>query len=476
MSDEKYLKGGEKMIVAPEWFANGSTVSALKTIRDKVEGKGFSDLMSANMVSNGQRASITESEDDRNLGKLRESLGSLSEEQLDGLTEILNEINNMIENTDNKGLSQSELMTFITENLNDDQIDLLEGQLGVEDQEVLMNLIKKLLEIDHIGEDKSDKTQKPTDQYTNFYSSDSYLLQNSIVQKSQNTEDALAEKVKSLVEQTEKMVQQIQNQPINNRDYKQILQLLKQWSQMNNQSLHAAQNLLSEATNEKSNEIWSKLLANFQNRTSMQQHYGSTQKVTQQDVKRWIEAAMERIEPAIKQEQAQIVRNDTANQQVQSKVQQYVIHLSQTNSDQQLVQKQLIDQFQQVMQKSNFMKLASGANQLMLKLQPEHLGDITVKLTQINGEMTVKMIASTHGAKELLEGNLKQLRHMFSPQQVIIEKQENFSQVNQEELTDDNLNSQEEDQQEQTHDQEQEETNSEHQNLSFHDILMDAKV
>ncbi|WP_163579857.1 flagellar hook-length control protein FliK [Gracilibacillus saliphilus] len=464
------------MIVAPEWFANGSTVSALKTIRDKVEGKGFSDLMSANMVSNGQRASITESEDDRNLGKLRESLGSLSEEQLDGLTEILNEINNMIENTDNKGLSQSELMTFITENLNDDQIDLLEGQLGVEDQEVLMNLIKKLLEIDHIGEDKSDKTQKPTDQYTNFYSSDSYLLQNSIVQKSQNTEDALAEKVKSLVEQTEKMVQQIQNQPINNRDYKQILQLLKQWSQMNNQSLHAAQNLLSEATNEKSNEIWSKLLANFQNRTSMQQHYGSTQKVTQQDVKRWIEAAMERIEPAIKQEQAQIVRNDTANQQVQSKVQQYVIHLSQTNSDQQLVQKQLIDQFQQVMQKSNFMKLASGANQLMLKLQPEHLGDITVKLTQINGEMTVKMIASTHGAKELLEGNLKQLRHMFSPQQVIIEKQENFSQVNQEELTDDNLNSQEEDQQEQTHDQEQEETNSEHQNLSFHDILMDAKV
>ncbi|MFD2657200.1 flagellar hook-length control protein FliK [Gracilibacillus thailandensis] len=464
------------MIVAPEWFANGSAVSALNTIRDKVEGKGFSDLMSANMASNRQQARITEPEDDRKLVKLRESLGSLSEEQLDRLTEIINMINNKLANTDNKGLSQEELMTFIRENLNVDQIELLEGQLEVEDREIVMDVIKKLLEIDHVGESRSGETQKTTEQYTNFYSSDSFLVQNSIVQKSQSTEDALAEKAKSLVEQTEKMVQQIQNQTINNRDYKQILQLLKQWSQMNNQTLNAAQNLLSEATNEKSSEIWSKLLANFQNRKSMQQHYGSTQRVTQQDVKRWIEGAMERIEPAIKQEQAQIVRNDTGNQQVQSKIQQYVIHLSQTNSDQQLVQKQLIDQFQQVMQKSNFMKLSSGANQLMLRIQPEHLGDITVKLTQINGEMTVKMIASTQGAKELLEGNLKQLRHMFSPQQVIIEKQENLAQANQEELTDDNLNSQGEEQQEQTNDQEQEETNSEHQNLSFHDILMDAKV
>ncbi|WP_018932670.1 flagellar hook-length control protein FliK [Gracilibacillus lacisalsi] len=470
------------MIVAPEWFANGSAVSALNTIRDKVEGKGFSDLMSSNMINNRQLASISEPEADKRLvnlidtESLRESLGSLSEEQLDGIADILNMINNKLENTDNKALSQGELMTFITENLNDDQIDLLEGQLEVEDQEVLMDLIKKLLEIDHIGESKFGETQKTPEQYTNFYFSDSFLVQNNIVQKNQSREDALTEKAKSLVEQTEKMLQQIQNQTISSRDYKQILQLLKQWSQMNNQSLHAAQNLLTEATNEKSNEIWSKLLANFQNRTSMQQHYGSTQKVTQQDVKRWIEGAMERIEPVMKQEQAQIVRNDTGTQQVQSKVQQYVIHLSQTNSDQQIVQKQLIDQFQQVMQKSNFMKLASGTNQLMLKLQPEHLGDITVKLTQINGEMTVKMIASTQGAKELLEGNLKQLRHMFSPQQVIIEKQENFSQVNQEELTDDNLNSQGEDQQEQTNDQEQEENNAEHQNLSFHDILMDAKV
>ncbi|WP_208592495.1 flagellar hook-length control protein FliK [Gracilibacillus suaedae] len=458
------------MIVAPEWFANGSAVPTLKTIRDKVEGKGFSDLMSANMASNRQQASLTEPDGDTNTVKLidteslRDTLGSLSEEQLNGLTELINMINNNSEHTDNEGLSQEELMTFIKENLNDDQIELLEGQL-----EVLADLIKKLLEVDHIGKSTGG-------QDTNLYFKDAYLVQNSIVQQSQNTEVVLGEKTTTLVEQTEKIVQQIQNQTINNRDYKQILQLLKQWSQMNHQTLQAAQNLLSEATNEKSSEIWSKLLANFQNRRSMQQHYGSTQKVTQQDVKRWIESAMERIEPISKQEQSQVVRNDTGSQQVQSKIQQYVIHLSQTNSDQQLAQKQLIDQFQQVMQKSNFMKLSSGANQLMIRLQPKHLGDVTVKLTQINGEMTVKMIASTQGAKELLEGNLKQLRHMFSPQQVIIEKQENFTQINQEELTDDNLNSQEEEKQQQQDDQKEEESYSDNQNLSFHDMLMDAKV
>ncbi|QGH34539.1 hypothetical protein GI584_11075 [Gracilibacillus salitolerans] len=466
------------MIVAPEMLSNSSAISSLKTIRGKAEGNAFSDLMSLNLTNYRQQANQTDSISDTNLGKLtdkaliRESLESLSEEQLNGLIEIIDTINSKLKDN-GQSLSSEELMTFITEQLDEDQVELLAEQVETKDQEGLVDLIKNFLEkINNIGQSQQEV---PVGQSNSINFSDEYLVKNNLVQKNLSTEAVLDENAKSLVEQTKKILQQIQNQTISNRDYKQILQWLKQWSQMNNQTLNAAQNLLSETTNEKSNEIWSKLLSNFNSRESMQQHYGSIQKVTQQDVKRWIDSAMDRLEAASKLDQVQVVRNDSGNQQVQSKIQQYVIHLSHTNSDQQLVQKQLIDQFQQVMQKSNFMKLSSGANQLMIRLQPEHLGDVTVKLTQINGEMTVKMIASTQGTKELLEGNIKQLRHMFSPQQVVIEKQENYSQISQEELTDDNLNSQEEEQQEQQNDHEEKESNHD-QNQSFHDLLMDAKV
>ncbi|SFM32216.1 hook-length control protein FliK [Gracilibacillus orientalis] len=462
------------MMIASEWLTNGSAIPSPKAIRDKARGNAFSDLMSSNMISYNQEANVADSDSTLNLVKLtdkaliQESLDNLSAEQLNGITEIIDMINNKLE-TDGQTLSTEEIMTFISEDLNEEQIEVLGGLLEAEDQEVLAELIKKFLEqIESIGQSQQEKVSMEQPYRLSF--SDGILVQNNF-----STEAVLDKNAISRVEQTEKILQQIQNQTLSSRDYKQMLQLLKQWSQMSNQTLNAAQKLLSEATNDKSSEIWSKLLSNFNNRQSMQQHYGSIQKVTQQDVKRWSDNAMERLEPVMKQDQAHIVRNDTGNQQVQSKIQQYVIHLSHTNSDQPLVQKQLIDQFQQVMQKSNFMKLPNGANQLMIRLQPEHLGDITVKLTQINGEMTVKMIASTHGAKELLEGNLNQLRHMFSPQQVIIEKQENSSQVSQEELTDDNLNSQEEEQQEQHNDHE-EESNQDNQNQSFHDMLMDAKV
>ncbi|MGP4040296.1 flagellar hook-length control protein FliK [Gracilibacillus sp. D59] len=462
------------MIVASNLLTNGSASPMSKPIRDKVEGNAFSDFMSVKTTRYRQQASLTDSDSATNLeklrdkGSIRESLDSLTEEQLNEITAIINEINNKLE-TSEKALSTEEFMTNIMEDLNEEQIESLGSQLGAEDQGLAV-LIKKFLEqINNIGQNQREEAA--LEQTNSFSLGAGYQVQNNLTKELILNEQAI-----SLVEKTDKILQQLQNQPINNRDFKQILQLLKQWSQMNNQTLNAAQNLLSETTNDKSSEIWSKLLSNFTNRQSMQRHYGSIQKVTQQDVKRWIDNAMERLEHASKQESVQLVRNDTGNQQVQSKVQQYVIHLSQTNSEQQAVQKQLVDQFQQVMQKSNFMKLSNGANQLLIRLQPEHLGDVTVKLTQINGEMMVKMIASTQGAKELLEGSLNQLRHMFSPQQVVIEKQESYSQINQEEMLDDNLNSQDDEQQEQHNDHEEEDSHHDNQNQSFHDMLMDAKV
>lgn len=161
---------------------------------------------------------------------------------------------------------------------------------------------------------------------------------------------------------------------------------------------------------------------------------------------------------------------------VHSKIQQYIIYTQQTNTDNEMVQKQLLDQFQQIMVKSNFLQRGNGINQLMVRLHPEQLGDITLKLTQVNGEMTVKMIVSSQATKDLLEGNLQQLRHMFSPHQVLIEKQDSSNllahseEMNLAEQYDEENSQDEQNSFSEEHGGENEEA------TDFHQLLMDAKV
>ncbi|GAE91627.1 flagellar hook-length control protein FliK [Gracilibacillus boraciitolerans JCM 21714] len=293
-----------------------------------------------------------------------------------------------------------------------------------------------------------------------------------------NTKDQ-SEKVTSIVNQVEALLNKLEQNKLTNQDVKQLQDVLKQWSQLDQSAKTNAQALLAATAHPKSNEVWNKLLENFQNRLALEKNYGQSQKVTQQDIAKWISNALENQGGNINQEQSQSKTElqTLMNQQVNSKVQQFVIHTQQTNTDQQLAQKQLMEQFQQAIQKSNFMKMTNGASQLMLRLQPEHLGDVMVKLTQVNGEMIVKMIVASQGAKELLEGNLNQLRHMFSPQQVVIERQENLTQTGQEKLSDENNDSLDENSQNQSDQHDGQQNDSEEQEqINFHDLLMDAKV
>ncbi|MGN8644996.1 flagellar hook-length control protein FliK [Gracilibacillus sp. HCP3S3_G5_1] len=458
------------MIIATEWLANSSAIQPANTIRSKTANANFSDLLLSGLTNSNQRSSLTGyDEETTSDSSFQELIANLSKDDLLALTNILETINGQLE-TEEFDITAEEL---ITENLTEDQLETIAEQLGLESPEALSDIITQLLE--QIQRLRDNQQLEASMSYHSVYPSDGYLVRNNVVQQ-QNGNGVLTDNILPLIGQTEKLLQQIQNQTMHKLDYKEILQLLKQWSQMNNQTLNVAQTLLSEESNGNKSELWSKLLSNFNSRQSMEQHYGNVQKVTQHDVKRWIENAMERLELASKQEQTQSLRSD-ALQQIQSKVQQYSIHLSLTNNEEQVVHKQLMNQLQQVMKNSNFMKLSNGSNQLMIRLHPEHLGEVTVKLTQINGEMTVKMITSTQAAKELLEGNMNQLRHMFSPQQVLVEKQENYSQTSQDKLTDDSTNSQENDNQQQHSDHEEQESHHESQeHQSFHDVLMDAKV
>lgn len=206
-----------------------------------------------------------------------------------------------------------------------------------------------------------------------------------------------------------------------------ILELLQQWSMIEQKMLSSNtvtdQVIEGEGTNVKVNQAWHDILQAYQKRTKLmsKQQFQSDAQVTTKDVVKWIENALKNQPLSDKP----IVSGEMnyQNNGVMHKLEQYVIYVN-PNQSGHTVEQQLMEQFQQVIKTSKFLAMPNGINQLSIALRPENLGEMMVRLTEINGEMTVKIVVSTQAAKEMLESNMHQLRHMFSPQQVIIERQD----------------------------------------------------
>jgi flagellar hook-length control protein FliK len=104
-----------------------------------------------------------------------------------------------------------------------------------------------------------------------------------------------------------------------------------------------------------------------------------------------------------------------------------IISLNETASKS-TVNQQFVQQLLEVMKDSKFTRLANGQSQLIFRLHPEHLGTLTIKLVQENGELMAKIIASSTSAKELIEANIQQIRHAIPAQNITIEKFDVFTQ------------------------------------------------
>ncbi|SHN16226.1 flagellar hook-length control protein FliK [Gracilibacillus kekensis] len=449
------------MHVAANLLINPVTPEMKGPIRSELNGNtSFQKQLLS--ISNSQTAELNKNELETLLSKLPEGF------DLETLKQIKDVLNNLdldleklistLENADSE-----EISSMFTE----EQLTLLKGyNSNNSNKEHELSILGQIMEVISAHEQQVNN---------------SFINQILLAPSNNVNGESNATKIDAMVKKVEVLLTKLEQNKLSQHDFKQLNEMLRQWSQLDSNAKGNAQALLAAMTPTKTNEIWNKLLENFQNRMAMEKNYGQSQKVTQQDIAKWISGAMENQGSSMNQEQAlSQTRSELQtlmNQQVNSKVQQYVIHTQQTNTEQQVAQKQLIDQFQQAIQKSNFMKMPNGTNQLMLRLQPEHLGDVMVKLTQVNGEMVVKMMVASQGAKELLEGNLNQLRHMFSPQQVLIERQDTLTQTGQEKLTDENQDSLDDKGQSENDQNDGEQSESEEQDkINFHDLLMDAKV
>ncbi|WP_297989844.1 flagellar hook-length control protein FliK [Anoxybacillus sp.] len=80
----------------------------------------------------------------------------------------------------------------------------------------------------------------------------------------------------------------------------------------------------------------------------------------------------------------------------------------------------LASQIERIVRASQLTQWKNGNAQLLIRLHPEHLGYVTIKLIQQKGKLTAKMITSTEAAKQLVEQHIHQLAHIAD--QVTVEQ------------------------------------------------------
>lgn len=106
---------------------------------------------------------------------------------------------------------------------------------------------------------------------------------------------------------------------------------------------------------------------------------------------------------------------------VMSKAEQMTLYLGEGKTEHARAQ-EFIRQFQQLLARSTFTPLKNGMNELSVKLHPEHLGRLDIKIVQENGRLYARLVTTTQLAKEMIESQLHQLRQAFVQQNIGVER------------------------------------------------------
>lgn len=296
----------------------------------------------------------------------------------------------------------------------------------------------------------------------------------------QPNQEAILKQFNEVFSQVEALLAKVTDEQDLIRISPRMLELLEKWtaltekygSETSRNSIFPATPLRESNSETREQSIWKELVSTFQKRNELasNQHYQTNSKVTTKDISKWLQ---NNFNVQVNGEENVGTQSINSSNQPLSKVEQYVIHMNQ-NGTTEPVDKQLMDQFQQVMRTSRFLSMNNGANQLSIALRPDNLGEMMVRFTEINGEMTLKIIVSSQATRQILESNIHQLKNMFSPHQVVIEEREAVIE---------NVQGQPE---EQVFDEEKEDSDETNQDESsnfdedseviFHEILMNEKV
>lgn len=214
---------------------------------------------------------------------------------------------------------------------------------------------------------------------------------------------------------------------LNKTDSAKLTAMLKQWSSLLSQAKGTEINvekMQEQMLDKNENDLWKKLVDRFEKRTyyTGKNFYRQDANVSKQDVRNWLQQAVDNQKQSLSDTNFSISHE---RQTSISKIEQYVIHLENSGKVER-VGATLVDKFADVIRNSQFLN-RSGKMELNLLLKPAHLGHVTIKMTQVDGEMMVKMLVSSQAAKDMLEQNMHQLRHLFQPHQISVERNEEVS-------------------------------------------------
>lgn len=303
-----------------------------------------------------------------------------------------------------------------------------------------------------------------------------YVEKDTINEQNQDrvNDDAIFTKMQHLFIQVQTLLENLSTEEQIANIAPKILELLEKWSLLENETKHVYQyqNSISLQNEDQIDVLWKELLNSYQKRTQLftKQQYNVESQVTTKDIVKWLQNVMTR--QIRSSENVPIKQMNLANVPV-SNIEHYIIHMHQ-NISSKPIETQLVEQFQQVLRSSQFLTNNNGLNQLAITLRPENLGEMVVRFTEINGEITLKIIVSSQVTKQMLESNIHELRTMFSPHQISIEEQEFDLQQIQQQLEDEFMEEQNQDQSE--HHQEEKQSSDHTFEEEFHNLLMNEKV
>ncbi len=136
---------------------------------------------------------------------------------------------------------------------------------------------------------------------------------------------------------------------------------------------------------------------------------------------------------------------------------------------------QFVQQFSKILGKSQMTGLPNGTK-LLIKLYPEQLGSLRVELLHQNGVLTAKILASTAGAKELLDSQLQSLKQAFASQNIQVEKIEVSQSLTEPSRQERGNNNQQPNKQGTEQHQQQEQQSDDDTAQEFKDVLLNIEV
>ncbi|WP_216827984.1 flagellar hook-length control protein FliK [Alkalihalobacterium elongatum] len=178
-----------------------------------------------------------------------------------------------------------------------------------------------------------------------------------------------------------------------------------------NQFMRHLENLL------KQNDI----ISNHKSQSDLlRQLIASLQKEEQRNHNQILQSVMQRVGVSERNYEGQQSVNLNTDLQNMSRVQQLVLHIGEQTSKE-AEQRQFVRQFQELLGRGVLKNLNNGS-QISIRFFPEHLGRLDIRLSQMNGVITARILATTSTARELIESQIQQLRNGFSQQQINVER------------------------------------------------------